>query len=365
MKWCYIEKMKYLNVQLKFLIVLFTGLAMSGCAQSPTAIVPRTYVAHKTAQEIAIDGDELDAAWEKAQWSETFMDIEGEKQPKYKTQVKMLWDHTYFYILAKLEEPHVWANLTKRDTIIFHDNDFEVFIEPDGDTHNYYELEMNALNTAWDLFITKPYRNENVVLNDWNITGLKSAVKVNGTLNNPNDVDASWVLELAIPWKVYKKGYFENVVPTDKFWRVNFSRVNWDFQITDGRYERKKDAQGKLLHEYNWVWSPTGVINMHEPEKWGYVYFSSKESDATFDIPKDEQIKWQLYAMYRVQNAYFKEHGSYLTSVDSLKTDVIKVEGKILEPILENHQTGWNLSVKSPFTNKTLIVREDGKFISN
>jgi hypothetical protein len=31
---------------------------------------------------------------------------------------------------------------------------------------NYSELEINALNTVWDLFINKPYREKNVVLND-------------------------------------------------------------------------------------------------------------------------------------------------------------------------------------------------------
>jgi len=62
-----------------------------------------------------------------------------------------------------------------------------------------------------------------------------------------------WVIEMAIPWSVYKTSYYEKNVPVDRFWRVNFSRVNWDFQIIDGKYERKKDANEKLLHEYNWL----------------------------------------------------------------------------------------------------------------
>ncbi|CAH8282403.1 carbohydrate binding protein with CBM9 domain [Mariniflexile fucanivorans] len=355
-----------MSLKLKFLITLFGGISALGCSQSNIEIMPKSYIAYKTSETIKIDGEDSDSSWNKTQWSNPFIDIEGVKQPKYKTQVKMLWDDTYFYILAKMEEPHVWANLTKRDTIIFYNNDFEVFIDPDGDTHNYYELEINALNTAWDLFVSKPYRDENIVLNDWNITGLKSAVKVHGTINNPNDVDAGWTLEMAIPWSAYKTGYFQKNVPTDTFWRVNFSRVNWDFQITDGKYERKKGANGKFLHEYNWVWSPMGVINMHEPEKWGYVYFSSKPVGDldSFQISKDEKIKWELYKLYRKQNAHFKEHGSYLTSMDSLTKSDIKVEGKTIIPKLENHKTGFNVSIQSPFTNKLLIVKEDGKFIS-
>jgi hypothetical protein len=256
--------------------------------------------------------------------------------------------------------------LKQKDTIIFYNNDFEVFIDPDGDTHNYYELELNALNTNWDLFVSKPYREGNVVLNDFTITGLKSAIKVDGTINNPNDIDKGWVVEMAIPWSVYKKSYFEKNVPKDQFWRVNFSRVNWNFQITDGKYERKKDSKGKFLHEYNWVWSPTGVVNMHEPEKWGYVYFSSKLAGKKdeFSIPQDEKIKWELYKLHRAQKSYYNTHKTFATSIDDLTASSIIIDQQVLKPTLENHNTGYNLTVKSPFSNKTLIVKEDGKFIS-
>ena len=80
-------------------------------------------------------------------------------RPRFRTRAKMLWDDEYFYIAAELEEPHVWGTLTQHDSVIFHDNDFEVFIDPDGDNHEYYEIEINALNTEWDLFLTKPYRD--------------------------------------------------------------------------------------------------------------------------------------------------------------------------------------------------------------
>lgn len=352
--------------KIKFLTVLLACFTIISCAQSKKEIIPQSYVAYHAAGEIKIDGDASDSSWSNVEWSSNFIDIEGVKKPTYNTQVKMLWDETYFYILAKMEEPHVWANLKQRDTIIFYNNDFEVFVDPDGDTHNYYELEINALNTVWDLFITKPYRELNSpVLNDWDIKGLKSAVKVNGTLNNPNDKDKGWVVELAIPWSVYKTSYFEQNVPKDKFWKINFSRVNWDFQLTNGIYHRKKDTSGNFLPEYNWVWSPTGVINIHQPEKWGYVYFSSKKAGEkdSFNIPQDEKIKWELYKLYRAQKAYFEKHNSFATTIESLTKSAIIVEHKTLNPILEIHSSGYNLSIVSPFSNEVLTVKEDGKFI--
>ncbi|MFC0779162.1 carbohydrate-binding family 9-like protein [Flavobacterium sp. HJSW_4] len=347
------------------LAVFFVGLM--GYAQSEKEVSPKSYIAYKTSKEIVIDGDGADKAWEKADWTTPFVDIEGVERPKYNTQVKMLWDDNYYYILAKIEEPHVWANLRQRDTIIFYNNDFEVFIDPDNDTHNYYELEINALNTAWDLFINKPYREKNTVLNDWNITGLKSAVKIDGTLNNASDIDKGWTLEIAIPWSVYKTSYFDDIVPKDKFWKVNFSRVNWQHDIVDGKYERKKDKEGKFLPEYNWVWSPMGVINMHEPEKWAYVYFSSKEigGQDTFTIPQEEKVKWELYTLYRAQKRYFEKNKSWAKSLQSISKKNIVVDGKTLKPVLENHSSGFNILVKSPFSNKTLIIKEDGKIITN
>ncbi|MEL6304285.1 MAG: carbohydrate-binding family 9-like protein, partial [Bacteroidota bacterium] len=238
---------------------------------------PKTYIVFKTTEAVVVDGDAKETSWNNAPWSDFFIDIEGVKKPKYNTRMKMLWDDSNLYFFAKLEEPHVWGNLKEKDTIIFYNNDFEIFIDPDGDTHDYYEYEMNVLNTVWDLYLSKPYRNEGKVLGDWDFVGLKSAVRVNGTLNNPSDVDTGWTLEIAIPWTFYTDPGRQTALPINDFWRISFSRVNWDFDLVEGKYFRKKDTKtGQYAHEYNWVWSPQGVINMHEPEKWGYVYFSDK-----------------------------------------------------------------------------------------
>lgn len=355
-----------MSLKLKYLAPLFCLISMASYAQETKTITPENYIAYHSSEAITIDGNENDVSWSKVDWSDPFIDIQGIKKPTYKTQFKMLWDDTYLYILAKMEEPHVWADITEHDAIIFHNNDFEVFVDPDGDTHNYYEIEVNAINTIWDLFITKPYREQNnVVLNDWTATGMKTAITIDGTLNNPNDTDKGWTLEMAIPWSIYKKSYFEKNVPKDQFWRVNFSRVNWDYQITDGKYERKKDAYGKHLPEYNWVWSPQGVINMHEPEKWGYVYFSSKEvgEKDTFEVSNDEKIKWELYKLYRAQKKYFETNKTWSTSIKKIASSAIIVDGKTIKPTLINHRFGWTIFVKSPFSNKLMTIKEDGTFV--
>ena len=69
----------------------------------------------------------------------------------------MLWDADFLYVYAKLDEEHIWGDITKRDAVIFYNNDFEVFISPSNDSHNYGEIEINALGTVWDLVLNKPY----------------------------------------------------------------------------------------------------------------------------------------------------------------------------------------------------------------
>lgn len=150
---------------------LLTGLCalLSTAAmaqQSPTVryanrLTPvQQYVCQRTPSPLHIDGRLDEAAWQQAADITHFVDISGGNHPapRYHTTAKMLWDDDYLYVAAVMEEPHVWATLTKRDTIVYHDNDFEVFIDPDGDGHNYFEVEVNALNTVFDLSLTHPYR---------------------------------------------------------------------------------------------------------------------------------------------------------------------------------------------------------------
>lgn len=180
----------------------------------------------------------------------------------------MMWDDEFFYVAAELEEPHVWATLTEHDSVIFHDNDFEVFIDPDGDAARYFEFEINALNTTWDLYLPKAYRDQGSADNSWE-TYAQSAVRVQGTLNDPSDEDQGWTVEIAFPWECFAENAGMPCPPRPgDVWRVNFSRVQWITDIVDGKYVKREG-----LKEDNWVWTPQGVIDMHQPEQWGFVEF--------------------------------------------------------------------------------------------
>ena len=286
---------------------LFFSLSLINCNNSDTLeldindkiILPKHYIVNKINDQINIDGKDDELAWSNAIYTDDFIDIEGDKIPSQKTNVKMLWDDKFLYVFAKLYENHIWGDITKRDEVIYYNNDFEVFINPNDDVFSYGEIEINALGTEWDLFLNRPYRLKGKADSSWDINGLKSAVDISGTLNDPNDLDDYWTVEIAIPLKEIEKlntsGKDEKVISGD-VWRINFSRVNWDFEINNGVYSRKKE-NGKYLPEYNWVWSPQGIINMHVPENWGYLVFS--ENDEVFNMTNKLITQHILYTVFR------------------------------------------------------------------
>ncbi len=219
---------------------------------------PRSYDCFRTEGKMRIDGRLDEAAWRRAVPTAPFVDIRGEgyPEPVKKTSVRMLWDDRNLYIGAELEEDDIVARLTQRDTIIYHDNDFEVFIDPDGDGQHYFEIENNARGVVFDLMLDKPYRSGGSFFIPWNCEGLQLAVHCDGTLNKSKDKDRRWFVEMAIPFAALKRDF--NDPKNYKVWRINFSRVQW---LHPGQPEE------------NWVWSPTGRVDMHMPDRWGFLRF--------------------------------------------------------------------------------------------
>jgi hypothetical protein len=86
-------------------------------------------------QSVTCDGKLDEEAWAEIPWSEPFMDIEGDLglTPSLQTRVKMRYSDECLYVAAWMEEPQAWATLTETNSVIYHDNDFEVFIDPNGE----------------------------------------------------------------------------------------------------------------------------------------------------------------------------------------------------------------------------------------
>ena len=254
------------------------------------------YTCYRAAGPIQVDGRLDEPSWRMAPRSTSFVDIVTGKPAWYDTYVKLLWDDDNLYFGFTVPERNITATLTKRDSKIYENNDVEVFI---AGKDAYYEFEINALNTIYEVFwiwkdILKTHplyskapewnpkgqrilmldgvgghvhpRGERYGFLDWDFPGLRHAVHLDGTLNDPSTPDQGWTVELAFPWKgLHWLADGRSLPPRDgDVWRIDCSR--FQHYTRDGR---------KLDPPAGWTWNRHGYYDSHIPETFTYVHFST------------------------------------------------------------------------------------------
>ncbi|MCD8104951.1 MAG: carbohydrate-binding family 9-like protein [Lachnospiraceae bacterium] len=368
---------------------------------------PPVYLCPFNEKRLTLDGRLDKDFWADVPFTDDFKDIEGESRPvpRFRTRAKMAWDQENFYIGAILEGDEIWAHLTEHDSVIFNDNDFEIFIDPDSDTQAYFEYEMNARNTYWDLLLTKAYRGMGLPVNGYEFRRIRTAVHIDGALNQPGADNRSWSMEVVIPFAALAECSATRRPPLPgEYYRVNFSRVQWKVDVVDGAYRKRMTDDGsRPLPEDNWVWAPTGVVNIHYPELWGFVFFMGKDQNPAHEIsinekvfteenqnpahkapgdekifagrnrnlsckiPEDEACMWELRKLYYAQQAVLDETGSFTDDLDQLRDTLRRIS-----PCLENAQVSpapfqvsttphsFEVSCPSPDGKETFCIFSDG-----
>jgi hypothetical protein len=90
----------------------------------------------------------------------------------------------------------------------------------------------------------------------------------------------------------------------------------------DGKYRKVKGRS-----EDNWVWSPQGVVDMHRPEMWGYVQFSTAApGKTTFRPDPAGPARHLLHRIYYAQRAFKKKHGQYAKTLEELRLPPLRHE---------------------------------------
>jgi len=207
---------------------------------------------------ISIDGRLDDPGWQGIEPVGDFMLSDGTEPASRQTVARMCWDDTYLYICFACEDPDVWGTMLNRDDMIWEEEVVEAFLDPDSDLTEYYEFQNSPHNIQTDLLIRNPTGKRDDLLPNrkWDCEGWLTAVQVDGTLDDRDDIDRGWTSEWAIPFASIPSGLHSPPRDGDT-WRGNLYRI--DLTPTP---------------EFS-CWSPTLEVppNYHVPSQFGTILF--------------------------------------------------------------------------------------------
>ncbi|HOW84858.1 MAG TPA: carbohydrate-binding family 9-like protein [Candidatus Aminicenantes bacterium] len=264
-----------------------------GCAEGDLA----HYDCFRTPRRIRVDGRLDKPAWRRAPRSGRFVDLVSGVPGFLETRMASLWDDEALYVAFWASEPDVRARLAERDSLVWTENDVEVFI---GGEDCYYEFQVNALGTVYEVFYVwqdalkkgsrfdvpefdprerradviggfqdglrygRHPRGRRWAFMDWDFPGLRAAVQVRGTLNDASDVDEGWTAEIAFPWSGMKHLAGGRPLPPrdGDVWRLDFSR-----------FELLRSCGVTVEPHPGWALNKHGVYDSHIPECFSFIRF--------------------------------------------------------------------------------------------
>ena len=239
---------------------------------------PTTTICPRTPQKPPLDHLEH-PLWQAAPWIETWTEIRGDETAPTTIKAKLLYDETHLYLAAQMQEPHLWATQTEHDASVWLDNAFELFLDPNGDGHNYLEWEVNCLGTTLDLSMDRPYICGGTMNPELEIPGLELAILADGSVNDPSSKATGWEFGAAIPWKALTQIDQEPPQAGD-IWRFNLMKCFWPVEVVDGTYQKSETEPEKY-----WCLAPTGVVDIHRPWFWAYLQFAESADQTPYKDP--------------------------------------------------------------------------------
>lgn len=246
---------------------LFLFLAAIMTAGAASAQTINQYTIPRATGTMVMDGVLDEPAWSEAPYTENFVKYLDGATPQYPTRAKMLWDDTNLYIAFEVTDDDIWSTKTKHDDSLYKEEVVEIFIDPNGDGLNYFEIEINPLGTVWDLWLNHPWSVPGAkATSSWNLQdftlGNGLGIVVNGTVNDDSDTDTGWVMECKIPFADINFNDEGTAFPPQEFdtWRLNLYR-----------FERQRPTPSGLVEETGW--NQTDSRQFHAPDLFGRVVF--------------------------------------------------------------------------------------------
>ncbi|HXY40534.1 MAG TPA: carbohydrate-binding family 9-like protein [Vicinamibacteria bacterium] len=213
-----------------------------------------TVVRTSSAQQPLLADDE--AAWSNAsavEWGPA----------TYATRFRALWSEEGLFLRYDATDPDPWSTMTQRDDHLWEEEVVEIFLDPDGDGRDYYELEVSPANVVCDLRVITPPPEMKQDF-PFDLAGLQTRAVVN---RDAAGKTTGWTATALLPWAGLKALPTAAAVavppqPGDR-WHFNLFRI--------------KRPGGKKAPEKDGVfaaWSPTGAGTFHKPSAFRDMVFA-------------------------------------------------------------------------------------------
>ena len=222
--------------------VIMLTLLLVSAVQTADLGTERLYECQRTEQPPTIDGRLGDACWQTAAATGEFWTLRASTTTIMQTLVQAVYDEGTLYLGITCLEEHperILANVRVDDiSSVMGDDAVEIFLHPDIDSPDYYQLSANSIGTLYD---GRGFDSS------WN-----GSWRAAGTVG----IDA-WYLECAIDFS--------------SFGRFGVPGAAWGFNVC-----RDRNGEG----DTQWsCWSPSPG-GFHQPEHFGRLIFGGEAGGA-------------------------------------------------------------------------------------
>lgn len=241
----------------KYLITLCILGQFLFCGKKENGSLPENIITAIHSQTaIMVDGSLNEPAWQEAQKIHLRDSDTGEQvtDTTFSTSARTCYDDDNLYIAFVCNDRDIYSTFTERDQHLWEEEAVEVFIDVADEPNTYVEIEVSPNNVLFDSYIVDPVHIDVKETSKFDLAGIKTAVTVEGTVNQRDDVDRKWIVEIAIPFTDLVSDFNDQLLKEVK-WKINYYRID-------------RDADGPV----HYAWSPTGG-RFHKPSVFGILVF--------------------------------------------------------------------------------------------
>ncbi|MFT7622210.1 MAG: hypothetical protein ACI9WU_001378 [Myxococcota bacterium] len=207
---------------------------------------PFSYTAPRLAGEITIDGRLGDTGWDAVAPTRAFIRSDGTAYAPRHCAARLAWDNDALYVAFDVADDDVDSPFTERDQDLWTRDVAEIYLDPESDAKNYYEIQISPNGVLFDALFPA-YRENLERSRKWNAPGIEFAARQRG---------GGWTAELRVPFSAIRYAKTRRPKPGDS-WAMNLYRI-----------DIHPDGRGDYT-----AWTPPIVGDFHALDRFGTLVF--------------------------------------------------------------------------------------------